>query len=184
MWLLELNSSNSRRRVDSECAAMPRRLAVFSRCVETQPQIVRRFVYILWCPKGRFVYRTRKGIEQRRRDSRLRRCNRVAVEQNFESLTPTDLGKMLNSHLEYFMNCMQLCCCPFSKYIDITKFGTRCCVHQLRSPPGGPHSSTRCMRIVNPQNNGFIRNVPLANCNRSAARRSTVWLAVPFVFVY
>ena len=27
----------------------------------TQPTTMRHFVYLLWCPKGRFVYRTRAG---------------------------------------------------------------------------------------------------------------------------
>jgi len=31
----------------------------------------------------------------------LRHCNRVAVEQNFRNLTPTDAAKMQNSRLEY-----------------------------------------------------------------------------------
>jgi len=48
----------------------------------TTQTIVRRFVPILWCPKGRFVYRTRDGGGVGGTYVGRQHCNRWAVEQN------------------------------------------------------------------------------------------------------
>jgi len=47
--------------------------------------IVRRLVYLLWCRKGRFVHYTGGGRVVGWRHLRLRLCNRVAVEQKFNT---------------------------------------------------------------------------------------------------
>ena len=46
----------------------------------------------------------------------------TAVEQNFRSLTRTNLAKMPNSRVDLSaqsLNRMQLCCCLISKFIDV-----------------------------------------------------------------
>jgi len=46
---------------------------------------MRRFMYLLRCPAGRFVNTGRGRVERRRWDLGLRRCDRVAVERKFNA---------------------------------------------------------------------------------------------------
>jgi len=73
----------------SNTAHVRQKNGVFHRSLNkaTPRRIMRRFVNFLWCPKGRFVYQT---AERRRQ----RHCNRVAVEQKFNT---ADLAEMTNS---------------------------------------------------------------------------------------
>jgi len=68
------------------------------------------------------LYTGQGRVERSRRDLRLRCCNHVAVEQNFRSLTRTDLIKMENSSLESFSYHISwiLCkSCLISKFIKV-----------------------------------------------------------------
>lgn len=77
MLLLESSEANSYRRKTDVRQAECRGLSM-------DGPIVRRFLFLLRCPKGRFVYRTREGGSVRQ-GLRLRRCNRVAVEQQLNA---------------------------------------------------------------------------------------------------
>ena len=69
-------------------------------------------------------YTGRERVERGRRDLRLRRCDRVAVEQKFNtdwSGENAEFGYWLIS-LARRVNCTQLCCCSISMFSGILKW--------------------------------------------------------------
>jgi len=95
------------------------------------PAIMRRFVCPLWCPNGRFVYRTGEGSGEGGRQRRAEQYFNVdwSVENAVFASWIIVVARSVN--------CMQFCCCIIFKFIDLYRVG------QKAEPQTHDHNSVK-----------------------------------------
>ena len=127
-------------------------------------ETARRFVYLIWCARGRFVTRTREGGGPGR-NSRQLHCNRVAVEQKFNAdwsgenaeFTPWIIALVRIRELLFYATLLK----PDFKVHRHIKMISRYLGYISSAQRPAPLRTRYTNRLNSENNRDYIRNVPL-----------------------